>query len=194
MALSVKQIQLLQQDLILSLESSLIFDIEWYLSTFDKIHSLINSSYYSTQLISISAAVNVLGWVYQLWFNYYVSKFANASVMIVNDIFLSPFLLKEIVFFFYILLQSSYINELHSKFVQILGRKSIILMANPNNNINMDDLVSQSIYSSLFIHTTLYPIKFEILGIIIKRNRIIFGLIGLIVYSCYIFFMVKRLN
>ena len=86
--------------------NSSYFELDKYLEAKMKITSLKNGSYFSTQLLTFTAAINMICFMFQLWFYHYsfnmtrtdndddyVAKL-NYSEMLVLDFCLLPYLLK----------------------------------------------------------------------------------------------------
>jgi len=94
-SLVLKQINALQENIIKMIDNN-TFTLTKYLDAKDNIITLRNGTYFSTELLTITAAINVIAFMFQLWsiHHYYLTKNITYKEMIFYSFTLFPFLLK----------------------------------------------------------------------------------------------------
>ena len=94
-SLVLKQINALQENIIKMIDNN-TFTLTKYLEAKDNIITLRNGTYFSTELLTITAAINVIAFMFQLWsiHHYYLTKNITYKEMIFYSFTLFPFLLK----------------------------------------------------------------------------------------------------
>jgi len=106
-SLTMMHINAIQEEVVSIVSaSSSNFELDKYLEAKTKITSLKNGSYFSTQLLTFTAAINIICFMFQLWFYHYSFNMTrtdnnddyvarlNYSEVLVVDFYLLPYLLK----------------------------------------------------------------------------------------------------
>jgi hypothetical protein len=88
----------------------------------DKIKYIQRESYFSLQVLVATAAINVMAFIYTLYFFRPLLEYSGREFTI-ELLFASSLLLKEVVFFFYILLKAASVNSNHDKLKEVLAKK-----------------------------------------------------------------------
>jgi len=94
-SLSLMQIKTIQQNMIEMIDTNTLITDD-YMDAKDEIMSLKNGSYLSAQLLTITAAINVVAFLFYMWLNSYhhISGAITYGEMILDDFFAFPYLLK----------------------------------------------------------------------------------------------------
>jgi hypothetical protein len=94
-SLSLMQIKTIQQHMIEMIDTNTLITDD-YMDAKDEIMSLKNGSYLSAQLLTITAGINVVAFLFFMWYNsyYHISGAYTYGDMILNDFVAFPYLLK----------------------------------------------------------------------------------------------------
>jgi len=95
-SITLKQINTLQENIITMIQSNTLKSNK-YIEIKEKIITLKNGSYFSTQLLTFTAGINIVCFMYQIWvssYNYRINKSIGYKEMIFFDFTLLPLLLK----------------------------------------------------------------------------------------------------
>jgi hypothetical protein len=94
-SLSLMQIKTLQEYMITMIDTGTLLT-DHYMDTKDKIISLKRGSYLSAQLLTIIAGINVICFMFVMWFEsyYYINGIGTYQEMIIYDLYAFPYLLK----------------------------------------------------------------------------------------------------
>jgi len=194
-SLSLMQIKTIQQHMIEMIDTNTLITDD-YMDAKDEIMSLKNGSYLSAQLLTITAAINVVAFLFTMWLNSYlhISGAITYGEMILYDFIAFPYLLKEIVFFFYVLYLAASINTLHDKFIDIANKKfwevkKKIDRKADNNNTQFTDL--SLLWSCTMFRTEDYCV-FRLGRLEVRRGGVIATMVGFILYCLYMLLKFKR--
>jgi len=140
----------------------------------------------SLQVLTITAGVNIIAFVIRV--GYYHREFTtnnfSYSDMILEDIHMIPYVLKEIVSFYYILLLVASVNTLHDNLAYKLNMKCLQLK---NDN---KDLLNDYIVMHLDAHS--YTSILKLGPIEVRRKRVLLTLVTLVLYCLYILTRVRK--
>ena len=97
-SLSLMQIRHLQEYVINMIDTNTLIT-DHYMDMKDKIISLKDGSYLSVQFLTITAAINVIAFMFNIWYNsyQYFESFISYGDMLFYDFSLLPFLLKGLL-------------------------------------------------------------------------------------------------
>ena len=89
------QIKTIQQHMIEMIDTNTLIT-DRYMDAKDEIMSLKNGSYLSAQLLTITAGINVVAFLFYMWLNsyYHINSVYTYGEMILYDFFAFPYLLK----------------------------------------------------------------------------------------------------
>ena len=143
-----------------------------YLNEKHKVHGLYKIIYFSSQILVITAIVNVVSWI----FCYVNLGILTPNPTILQDLYYmytdSAFFLKELIFSIYIAWQSVKINNLSSDLCNVLGT---------NSWLSTDgNLEKELLRLSLYVCVKQDPISFKILGKKITKSDIVAYIISII--------------
>jgi hypothetical protein len=110
--------------------------------------------------------------------------------MILDDLVILPYLLKEAVFFFYVLYKAASINSLDDKIKSSLVKRcdELTISGKESDHVQKHHLT----YTSLSLNSIIFPIEFTLLGRRITRNDVVFSIIGTILYTISMIIKVNR--
>ena len=204
-SVSLKQIIGFQENIISMIETNKL-ETDNYMYAKNKIITLKDGYYLSTQIVTITAGINVICFMFIIWlsnFYYIQNNITSYSTVIFYDFYQLPYLLKgyichyhittifiiiniitiEIVFFFYILYQAGFINTLHDAIINSANDKYWEVKKKNSNiqdfNDNKSDI--QLMWDCAVISTEHYSI-FKI-GPYEVRQRYVF--ITMIIFISY---------
>ena len=121
LSLSLMEVQTVQQDIVKAIEGNQM-SCQEYMIAKDKIKYIQRESYFSLQVLVATAAINVIAFIYLLY--YFRPLFERSGISLtINLLFASSLLLKEVVFFFYILFKAASVNSNHDKLKEVLAKK-----------------------------------------------------------------------
>lgn len=191
-SLKLEQIQLLQQTIISSIEQNTL-TAENYYQDKDHIQHLQTSTYFSIQVLTIVAGINWIGiMVSFLSFHilYTLDIGYSYNDMILDDLVILPYLLKEAVFFFYVLYKAASINSLDDKIKSSLVKRcdELAISGKESDHVQKQHLT----LTSLSLNSIIFPIEFTLLGRRITRNDVVFSIIGTILYTISMIIKVNR--
>lgn len=156
-----------------------------YFVTKEKFKYLKKESNLSIQILTISAGCNVMSFVFELFANN--SNGTTYSNIILANVHMIPYFLKEIIFFFYVLLEIATINSLN---------KSLLLKINnkcwQEKQKKESDIHKLNDYLLIHVDAHSMPINFTIGTIEVRRSQVLTTLIGFTLYMIYIFFQARR--
>ena len=211
-SVSLKQINTLQEYVIRMIDTdNLITDR--YMDAKDMIMSLKNGYYLSTQLLTITAAINVIGFMFYMWLGsyYYNNLFFTLRDTLLYDFVQFPYLLKgdnyyyhyhhhhhhhhtEIIFFFYVLYLAASINTLHDRFIEIANKKfwEIKKRIDSSNSNSVSVYDQQLLWSYTMIHSEDYSL-FKLGQIEVRREGVIGTMILFIAFCLYMLLKFKKI-
>ena len=175
-SVTLKQIKLLQHDMLTAIDNDKLTCSEYQVEK-EKINDLKNDSYLSIQILTATAAINVISFMMQVGV-YYSSIYKSYKDMIVADLHTVPYIFKEIVFFYYILLLVASVNTNSSNLVYKLNVKCWQLK-NENKDILGD-------YVLMHVDAHSYPTEMRLGPFQVRRGRVLLTLVTLVVYCVYI--------
>ena len=177
-----------EEDLNPNLSNSIDFaiDLTSYYELINPTLEVIKARAVVVELFVLSAFLNTLSFLFIVAFyaNNYDSRDSAYSILSY-----CPFLLKEVVLFFYILSKGSKINTYHDVFMSKLSKKILSYSRGPSNlsqdiesNNSTDDaspnLEYIQILTTIYVHSLQNPIEFKFFGYRVTRanlNLILFG-------------------
>lgn len=185
--LTLGQVKLLLKDTNSSIDNNSLTCNDYFV-TKEKLKYLKKESNLSIQILTISAGCNAIIFVFQLFVNnsneYLVPTYSD---IILANVHMIPYILKEIVFFFYVLLEIATINSLN---------KSLLLKINnkcwQENQKKESDIHKLNDYLLIHIDAHSMPMNFTIGTIEVRRSQVLTTLIGFTLYIMYIFFQARR--
>ena len=116
-SLSLMEVQVVQQDIIRLIDNNCI-NRHQYMTAKDKIKYLQSENYYSTQALTITAAINVITFIYRM-----SRVFSDPQSELIHTLVDITFFLKEVAFFYYILFKVAAINSNNDKIKERLAKK-----------------------------------------------------------------------
>ena len=115
------EVQTIQQDIVKAIDGNQM-SCQEYMIAKDKIKYIQRESYFPLQVLVATAAINVMAFIYTLYCFRLLFKH-NGKIFTLQLVFASSFLLKEVVFFFYILFKAASVNSNHDKLKEVLAKK-----------------------------------------------------------------------
>lgn len=182
-SLQLEQIQTVQQSILNSIDQELM-TADYYYQSKERIKSLVASSFFAIQLLTCVAGLNWIGMLIGM-LSLHTMYVSNALIgytyndMIKDDFVILPYLLKEALFFFYVLYKATSINTLDDKIKRALV-KSCDTYAVSSNDI---DHQQHRMYTSLSLNAIMFPTEFKLLGRRVTRNDIAVSVVGSVIYS-----------
>jgi hypothetical protein len=182
-SLQLEQVQAVQQSILNDIDHQTM-TADCYYQSKERIKSLQTSSYFAIQLLTIVAGLNWIGILLgMLSFHtlYITMREEGYSYrdMINDDLLILPFLLKEALFFFYVLYKATSINTLDDKIKHALVQRCDAYA----NSGCVIDLQQQLLYTSLSLNAITFPSEFKLLGRRVTRGDIVFSIIGTVLYT-----------
>lgn len=151
----------------------------------NQVLKLMKQSYYPMQVLTLVAFINLIAGMFWIWYEHYAyitMQGYSYSDMVYYNFVVLPLLLKEIVFFFAILLNAASINSLNDKLLNSLASMCWKVF---------HDKDKYNLYSAMYIDSTQYPINFSLLTLKVKKRQIVFVLIGYLLYTLIFFMRIK---
>jgi hypothetical protein len=165
--LSTSQIQAVQKMMVAEAQS-LTLTIERYSFLKNDIKTHIYTSNFASSLLFFTAALNMITYLLCIFsiFSSQNQELPDSLSFKVTDVLgYSGLFIKEIVFCVYVIYRSSNINDIHHTLLSTLST------TNWDNEKNINKV-------NLFIYILIDPIKFEILGITVKKKNTTYAFIA----------------
>jgi hypothetical protein len=139
------------------------------------------------QIVMISGGINIITFVMEVGFYHsdFLNGVSNYRDMILADFHMVPYLLKEIVFFYYVLLRIASVNSLYDSLIQKINAKCWQLKMSENKDIISD-------YVFLHVDASSLPIVFKLGSIEVRQNRVLITLLGFCLYCMSILMKFRR--
>ena len=182
-SLTLRQVESIQGSMIIKIDDSL--SCEEYMIEKEKIKYLYTESYYSTQILTLVAFFNVLVFIFFIWCNRY--ELINMSAvwasysykdMVAYDFLFASYYFKEIVFFYYILFKVAAINDLNDILTERLANKCWQL-GDKSSDVNQ--------YMLMYQNSVTFRIIFKLGTLVVRKDKLLLTILGLITYSIGIF-------
>ena len=185
-SISLKHIKVFQEDVIAAIDGDML-TCSKYISIKEKIVDVRSEFYLLIQILMITAGVNIIAFVMEatVYYNYYTEIGYTYKDLIRSLVHMIPYLLKEIVFFFYILLIVASVNTNSNNLLYKLNTKCWKLKKEDKSVILND-------YVVMHLDAQSYPIEFKLGPIEVRRERILLTLATLVAYSLYILIRIRK--
>jgi len=180
-SITIKQIKLIQNDIITSIDNDSL-TCNKYVLLKEKIIDLKKEFYLLVQILTIIAGVNIIAFVIQVggYYYYYYTVVAHSyKDMILADVHTIPYIFKEIVFFYYILLLVGTVNTNNDDIVYKLNTKCWQLKKEDKGIILSD-------YVLMHLDAQSYPTVLKLVSIEVRRGRVLLTLATLVLYCMYV--------
>jgi hypothetical protein len=179
LSLALSQIQALQTKIIDAVKADTIS-----LSSYFKAKSIVKNLHEGThevmEKLALAAFINKLTWLFVVWLYQYeasVDPDFTAADMFLSDLLLGPYLLKEIGFFFYIVLKAAVQNTLQAELVKAAVTKHNDLIGiDLEQKDVLEDLKHRDIYKTIYMDSMRYVNKYTILTYILTFSCLIYSL------------------
>ena len=186
-SLVLNQVKSLQQDVINAVDANKLTCNEYAVKKAEII-LLHTQSNVSIQIVTIFAGINIITFIMEIsyYYNDFVNNVSTYSDMILADLHMTPYLLKEVVFFYYVLLKIADISTLNYQLIEKINTKCWQLKISENKDIIND-------YMFLHVDASQLPILFKLGGEVeVRQNQVLLTLVGFIFYCMSILIKVQK--
>lgn len=177
-SLTLHEIKLRQDSILKSTKNNSI-TYSSYMEQKNMITKLNGDSFYTVQIITVTAGLNAIMFILMMWYwNYYYEVTDDSfkyKDMIFFDFKLAPFLLKEIVFFYHILLTVASINSNQDDISKAVCQKYLELNGSKNDTTLCLDYI--------LIHLDCFqnPTILTLLSMTVRKNTVLLTLAAVVI-------------
>jgi hypothetical protein len=159
MSVALKQIQVLQLEIINSIKQGTM-TLSWYYKSRAKVRSLHDATHEVMEKLALAAFVNKLTWLFVVWLyarEAHIYTDFTAADMFLADLLLGPYLLKEIGFFFYIVLKAALQNTLQAELVTTAVIKhNELCESKGDDDVTLEELKQRDIFKTIYMDSVRY--------------------------------------
>lgn len=185
-SVTLKQIKVLQEEIITSADND---SLTWnmYIFAKERMNDLKKEFFSLIQLLTVIAGVSIISFLMRVATYYYELQTGdgNYNDMILSDLHMIPYELKDIIFFYYILLNVSSVNTFNDSLIEKLNLKCCQLKKQNKSTLNDYVLMLLETLSNHIV-LNLGPIK-------VRRNRVLITLVAIVAYCLHILLYAYKL-